>query len=67
MNTCHVDVNAQALALTESNIMQSSVFTEFSNSNSIRIKIISIKKITFYDKSQAVEQFQKVVSEFLKI
>ena len=51
MNACHVDADMQALALTESNITQFSVFTEFSNSNSIRTEIISTKEISFYDKS----------------
>jgi len=50
MNACHVDINIQALVLTESNIMQFSVFTKFSNSNFIKIKIISIEKITLYNK-----------------
>ena len=67
MNTCHIDADMQALILTKSNITQSSVFTKFSNSNSIKIEIISIEEITFYDKSQAVKQFQKVVLKFLKI
>ena len=66
-NTCHVDADKQVLALIKSNIIQSSVFAEFSNSNSIRIEIISTEKIIFYDKLQAAKQFQKVVSEFLKI
>jgi len=67
MNTCHVDADKQALALIESNIIQFSIFVKFSNSNSIRIKIISIKEIILYDKSQAAKQLQKVVSEFLEI
>ena len=67
MNTYHVDADMQALALIKSNIMQFSIFMKFSNSNSIKIKIISIEEITFYDKSQAAKQFQKVVSELLKI
>ena len=67
MNACHVDINIQALVLTESNIMQFSVFVKFSNSNSIRIEIISTKKIIFYDKSQAAKQLQKIASEFSKI
>ena len=49
-NTCHVDVNMQALILTKSNIIQFSIFAEFSNNNSIKIEIISIKKIIFYNK-----------------
>ena len=66
-NTYHVNANTQALALTESNIFQFSIFTEFSNSNFIKIEIISTEKITLYDKSQATKQLQKVVLKFLKI
>ena len=66
-NTCHVDADTQALVLTESNIIQFSVFTEFSNSNFIRIKIISIKKIIFYNKLQAAKQLQKIISKFSEI
>ena len=50
-NACHIDADMQALALIKSNIIQFSIFAKFSNSNSIRIKIISIKEIIFYDKS----------------
>ena len=50
INACHVDADIQALILIESNIMQFSVFTKFSNSNFIKIKIISIEKITLYNK-----------------
>ena len=67
INACHIDTDTQALALIKSNIMQFSVFTKFSNSNFIRIKIILIEKITFYDKLQAAKQFQKVALKFLKI
>ena len=66
-NICHVKIDMQALILTESNIMQSSVFVKFSNSNFIRIEIISIEEIILYDKLQAIKQLQKIASKFLKI
>ena len=67
MNAYYIDTDVQALILTELNIMQFSIFMKFLNSNSIRIEIILTKEIIFYDKSQAAKQFQKIVSEFLKI
>ena len=66
-NTCHVNADMQALILTKSNITQLTVSLKFSNSNSIRIEIISTEEITFYDKSQAAKQLQKVISKFSEI
>ena len=48
-NVCHMNADAQALILIKLNFIQSSILTEFSNSNLIRIKIVSTKEIIFYD------------------
>ena len=66
-NICYVNTDAQALILIKSNIIQFLFFVKFSNNNFIRIKIISREEITFYDKSQAAKQLQKVISKFSEI
>ena len=65
-NTYHVNTDMQVLALIESNIIQFSFFTEFSNNNFIRIKIILKKKLFFMINYKQQSNFRKLSQNFQK-
>ena len=63
-NTCHVNTDMQVLVLIKSNIIQFLFFTEFSNNNFIRIKIISKKKLLFMINYKQQSNFRKLFQNF---